>query len=93
MIEKKYLAYSLVGFSFSQVLGILISGFTLTQPGILFSILVFIVLIPGFLHWGGLQNKYAQKLSNAQIISCFVPSFIAVGILLIGFLVGIIVGV
>lgn len=93
MPEVKYLSYGLVGFSGSQILGILLTGYGVGQTVIIFLILCVLSLIPGALYWGGRQAKTFNRLTNAQILSCFTPSLIVISILSIGFIIGVIVGI
>lgn len=92
MQEVKYLAFGLVGFSGTQIMGILLTGYGIGQVGIVFLILCFLALIPGFLYWGGRQSKNFNRMTNEQILSCFIPSLIVISVLSIGFIIGSIVG-
>jgi hypothetical protein len=88
--DFKFISYVFSGLSFSQVLGISFGAFGLWQALILFLILAFIVSVPGFLDWSSKQQKQISPLSKQQIRSSFMPSFIGIGLMSIGFLVGII---
>jgi len=92
MSESKLITYGFCGFSFSQILGILTSGYSIYQSIILFCILCLICTIPGFIRYGTLQRSMASELKPHHIKSCFIPSLIAVSILFIGFSLGYYVG-
>jgi hypothetical protein len=92
MNETKIITYGFCGFSFSQILGILFSGYGFYQSLILFVILSFICTIPGFIRYGIMQRENSSKLQSHHIKSCFIPSFIAVSVLSVGFLLGYFVG-
>lgn len=92
MNESQLITYGFCGFSFSQILGILASGYSIYQAIILFFILSFICAIPGFIRYGTLQRSMTSELKSHHIKSCFIPSLIGISILFIGFLIGYFVG-
>ena len=92
MNESKLITCGFCGFSFSQILGIMSSGYGVYQSIILFFILSLICAIPGFIKYGILQRNMASELKSHHIKSCFIPSLVAVSILLVGFLFGLFVG-
>lgn len=92
MKDINFITIGFSGFSFSQMLGIIASGYGVSQAFILFLILSLLCTIPGFLRYGMLQRSIGSELQSHHIKSCFVPSFIAVFILLIGFLIGLYIG-
>ena len=92
MSEVKLITYGFCGFSFSQILGIMSSGYGIYQAVILFFILCLICTIPGFIRYGTLQRSMASELKSHHIKSCFIPSLIGVSILVVGFLFGCFVG-
>lgn len=93
MSESKLITCGFCGFSFSQILGILSSGYGVYQSIILFFILCLICAIPGLIKYGMLQRSMASELKSHHIKSCFIPSLIGVSILLVGFLFGLFIGV
>lgn len=93
MSESKLITCGFCGFSFSQILGILSSGYGVYQSIILFFILCLICAIPGLIKYGMLQRSMASELTSHHIKSCFIPSLIGVSILLVGFLFGLFIGV
>jgi len=90
--EVKLIPYVLVGFSFSQILGILATGYGVYQVYILVVILIMILLIPGALEVAGFQSKSNRELPKFQKASFYTPSMVAITILIIGFAVGFWVG-
>ena len=83
-----FFTYGLSGFSLSQILGVLFAGFSFYQSLLILLGLCFLVSIPGFIRYGMLQRTQASRLGNHHIVSCFVPSLIALFILIIGFTIG-----
>ena len=92
MSEVKLITCGFCGFSFSQILGIMASGYGFYQAVILFFILCSICAIPGFIRYGTLQRSMASELKSHHIKSCFIPSLIGISILFVGFLIGYYVG-
>jgi hypothetical protein len=92
MSESKLITYAFCGFSFSQMLGIISSGYGVYQAVILFFILCLICTIPGFIRYGILQRSMASELKSHHIKSCFIPSLIGISIISVGFLIGYFVG-
>lgn len=88
MKETQYLAYGIVGFSFSQLLGIMFAGYQYYQVIIIYLILCILCAIPGFIRYGILQRTHNSKLPPHHVLSCFVPSLIGICVLTIGFLIG-----
>jgi len=93
MSESKLIICGFCSFSFTQILGILASGYGVYQSFILFFILSLICTIPGFIKYGTLQRSMASELKSHHIRSCFIPSLIGVCILFVGFLFGLFIGV
>jgi|688.fasta_scaffold676130_2 hypothetical protein len=93
MSESKLITCGFCGFSFSQILGIMSSGYSVYQSIILFFILCLVCIIPGFIRYGTLQRSMASELKSHHIRSCFIPSLIGISILTVGFLFGLYVGV
>ena len=93
MSESKLITCGFCGFSFSQMIGILASGYGVYQSFILLFILCLICAIPGFIKYGTLQRNMASELKPHHIRSCFIPSLIGTSILLVGFLFGLFIGV
>jgi len=91
--EIKLIPYVLVGFSFSQVLGILATGFGVYQVYILLVVLIMILLVPGALTSAGVQSRISQQLPKFQRASFYIPSMLAIAILIIGFVIGFWVGI
>jgi len=85
-----FFTYGLSGFSLSQILGVLFAGFSFYQALLILLGLCFLVSIPGFIRYGMLQRLNSSRLGNHHIFSCFVPSLIAVFILIICFTIGVI---
>lgn len=88
MNESKLIIYGFCGFSLSQIMGILFSGYGFYQSLILHLIFSFICTIPGFIRYGIMQRENSSKLQSHHIKSCFIPCFIAICVLSIGFLLG-----
>jgi hypothetical protein len=93
MSESKLITCGFCGFSFTQIIGILASGYGVYQSFILFFILCLICAIPGLIKYGTLQRTMASELKSHHIRSCFIPSLIGVSILTVGFLFGLYIGV
>lgn len=89
MPELKLVKYCLLGFSVSQIMGMLVSGWSFHEPILFVLITCLILLIPGILHYAGTQNNAFLPINQAVLFSCFVPSFVAIAIVLIGFFLGI----
>ncbi|MHC5612520.1 MAG: hypothetical protein ACYTXA_16275 [Nostoc sp.] len=85
-----FFTYGLSGFSLSQILGVLFAGFSFYQSALILLGFCFLVSIPGFIRYGMMQRINSSRLGNYHIFSCFVPSLIAVGILIAGFVIGVI---
>jgi hypothetical protein len=92
MTESKLITCGFCGFSFAQMIGILASGYGVYQSIILFFILCLICSIPGFIKYSTLQRSMSGELKSHHIRSCFIPSLIAVSVLLAGFLFGVFIG-
>jgi hypothetical protein len=92
MSESKLITCGFCGFSFSQMIGILASGYGVYQSIILFFILCLICTIPGLIKYGILQRNMSGELKSHHIRSCFIPSLIGVSILTVGFLFGLFIG-
>lgn len=90
--EIKLITLGLCSFSFTQILGILYKGYGYHQSIFLIFLLFFLYLIPGFLRYGMLQREHSGQLQSHHIFSCFIPSLIGIGIMLIGFLLGLYIG-
>lgn len=85
-----FFTYGLSGFSLSQILGVLFSGFSFYQALLILLGFCFLVSIPGFIRYGMMQRLNSSRLGNYHIFSCFVPSLIAICILIAGFVIGVI---
>lgn len=92
MPELKLIKFAFLGFSISQVMGILVSGYGFQQPILFVLITCILLLIPGTLHYAGQQNNLFSPINYAVAFSCFIPSLVAISIILIGFFLGICVG-
>ena len=92
MNESKLIKYAMIGYSISQILGILLSGYRFNQSIIIFLIFLIISLIPGLIRYGIMQRESFNKLESHKIFACFVPSLIGILIISIGFLVGYFIG-
>lgn len=88
MNDSKLIKYAMLGYSINQILGIFLSGYQFNQSLIIFLIIIFICLIPGFIRYGIMQRESFNKLESHKIFSCFIPSFICILIVSIAFLVG-----
>lgn len=88
MNDFKLVKYGILGYSLNQILGLLLSGYQFNQSLIIFLIIIFICLIPGLIRYGIMQRESFNKLESRKIFSCFIPSFICILIVSIGFLVG-----
>ena len=92
MRESQLIIYGFCGFSFSQILGIIASGYGVYQSFILFFILCLICTIPGLIRYGILQRTMSSELKSHHIKSCFIPTLIGISIISIGFIIGYVVG-
>lgn len=92
MNDFKLAKYGILGYSLNQILGILLSGYQFNQSLIIFLIIILLSLIPGFIRYGIMQRESNYKLEFHKIFSCFIPSFICILVVSIGFLVGYFVG-
>ncbi|MFM6138473.1 MAG: hypothetical protein ACKPCP_30775 [Sphaerospermopsis kisseleviana] len=88
MNESKLITYGFCGFSLAQIMGICASGYGFYQSLIILFILSFICTIPGFIRYGIMQRENSSKLQPHHIKSCFIPCFIGICILFIGFVLG-----
>ena len=88
MTELKIITYGFSGFSLTQIMGILFSGYGFYQSLIIYLIFCFICTIPGFTRYGIMQRENSSKLQSHHVKSCFIPCFMAICILSIGFLLG-----
>ena len=90
--EIKLIPYVLVGFSCSQILGILITAYGVYQAYIVIFFLIVILLIPSALTVAGVQSKVNEKLPKFRIASFYMPSMMAIFILVLGVAIGFWIG-
>lgn len=82
--KAKHILYAFTSYAFLQFIGYLGTAYTIMlQPTLIVIMLISTVALSlGFLEWSNKQNRTNGKLSDAQILGFFIPSFIIIALLI-----------
>lgn len=78
--KPKHLLYAFTTYACIQFIGYLGTAYSvMLQPTLIVIMLISTVILSlGFLEWSNKQNRTNGRLSNAQVLGFFIPSFIII---------------